>query len=328
MQRFGPASQAWETTQEFPQLWGTRRVGPDLARESGKRSRDWHLAHLWNPRWVVPESNMPPHPWLFDGSPLEPTEEALDLVAYLDSLGRGARLSGVFDRSPSGKLDPAEEARMGIFCDCGIPRAAGPAVVFSTDLPAAELRDSSCAGPPSLPVTASAATDQAAREMGPRRSALLPTPRDLARMRFSDLALSTILWEGVPGSSMPRWHELPANDLRALAAYVRSLEADRAQAKPELSAEEQAGAERLYLANCVVCHGTEKHEGTAAGALAPRPTDFRHERPSLGYAENVLEAGVPGTAMPPWRDRLDARQRTLLARYVGSLYQPAAPPSR
>jgi cbb3-type cytochrome oxidase cytochrome c subunit len=41
---------------EFPQLWGTRRVGPGLARESGKRSRDWHLTHLWNPRWVVPES--------------------------------------------------------------------------------------------------------------------------------------------------------------------------------------------------------------------------------------------------------------------------------
>ena len=314
VQRFGPASRAWETTQEFPQLWGTRRVGPDLARESGKRSRDWHLAHLWNPRWVVPESNMPPHPWLFHGSPLEPTEEALDLVAYLDSLGRGARLSGVFDRSPSGKLDPAEEARMGIFCDCGIPRAAGPAVVFSTDLPAAELARFELRGAAVFARHCIGCHGPGGKGDGPAAVVLLPTPRDLARMRFSDLALSTILWEGVPGSSMPRWHELPANDLRALAAYVRSLEADRAQAKPELSlsAEEQAGAERLYLANCVVCHGTEKHEGTAAGALAPRPTDFRHERPSLGYAENVLEAGVPGTAMPPWRDRLDARQRTLL----------------
>jgi len=84
--RFGPPSQAWETEKEFPQLWGTRRIGPDLARESGKHARDWHLTHLWNPRWVVPESNMPAHPWLFHGSPLEPTLEALDLVAYLTSL--------------------------------------------------------------------------------------------------------------------------------------------------------------------------------------------------------------------------------------------------
>src|SRR5262249_50136742 len=74
VRRFGPASQAWEQEKEFPQLWGTRRIGPDLARESGKRSRDWHLTHLYNPRWVVPQSNMPAHPWLFN-SPLEPTQE-------------------------------------------------------------------------------------------------------------------------------------------------------------------------------------------------------------------------------------------------------------
>ena len=29
--RFGPASQAWESISDAPQLWGTRRVGPDLA---------------------------------------------------------------------------------------------------------------------------------------------------------------------------------------------------------------------------------------------------------------------------------------------------------
>ena len=143
VRRFGPASQAWETQNELPQLWGTRRIGPDLARESGKRTRDWHLTHLWNPRWVVPESNMPPHAWLFDRSPLQPTQEALDLVAYLDSLGRGARLAGTLPRSPGRKLTPAEEQQMGIFCDCAIPRTAGPAVLLSTDLPGAELARSS-----------------------------------------------------------------------------------------------------------------------------------------------------------------------------------------
>jgi len=33
----------------------------------GKRySDEWHKAHLYNPRNVVPESNMPAFPWLFD----------------------------------------------------------------------------------------------------------------------------------------------------------------------------------------------------------------------------------------------------------------------
>ena len=67
--RFGPASQAWESISDAPQLWGTRRVGPDLAREAGRKSRDWQLVHLWNPRHVVPDSVMPGYSWLFDGSP-------------------------------------------------------------------------------------------------------------------------------------------------------------------------------------------------------------------------------------------------------------------
>ena len=38
----------------------------DLARVGGRYSDDWHRAHLYNPRDVVPESNMPAFPWLFD----------------------------------------------------------------------------------------------------------------------------------------------------------------------------------------------------------------------------------------------------------------------
>ncbi len=73
VRRFGPASQAWESDGDAPQMWGTRRVGPDLAREGGRKSRDWQLVHLWNPRHVVPDSVMPGYPWLFDGSPTRPT---------------------------------------------------------------------------------------------------------------------------------------------------------------------------------------------------------------------------------------------------------------
>jgi mono/diheme cytochrome c family protein len=127
---------------------------------------------------------------------------------------------------------------------------------------------------------------------------------------------------------MPGWHELSANDLRSLAAHVRSLEAERPQAnqEPSISAEELGEAEKLYVKNCSKCHGRAgEGEGIAAAALAPRPTDFRQVRPSLAFAEEVLESGVLGTAMPPWRDRLDAAERRLLASYIRSLYQPESP---
>jgi mono/diheme cytochrome c family protein len=319
-------SQAWETENEFPQLWGTRRIGPDLARESGKRTRDWHLTHLWNPRWVVPESNMPPHPWLFDGSPLQPTSEALDLVAYLDSLGRDARLAGTLTAASSGKIDPAEEKRMGIFCDCAIPRTPGSAVLFSTDLPPDELARFELHGAAVFARNCSGCHGPGGKGDGPAALSLLPAPRDLARVQFSDQALSRVLWQGVPGSSMPGWHDLPANDLRGLLAYVRSLKADRSVKKVLLSADELAKAKQIFVTNCAMCHGSQgKGDGTTAASLAPRPTNFWQVRPSLSYAEEVLAGGVPGTAMPPWSTKLDAGQRTMLAHYVRTMYQPVAP---
>ncbi len=329
VRRFGLASQAWETEKEFPQLWGTRRIGPDLARESGKRPRDWHLTHLWNPRWVVPESNMPAHPWLFDSSPLRPTQEALDLVAYLESLGRDARLAGTLERGPGRKMDPAEEERMGVFCDCAIPRTAGPAVLLSTDLPPAELLRFELRGAAVFARHCGGCHGSGGKGDGPAAVSLLPAPRDLTQARFSDAALSRVLWGGARGSSMPGWHELPVNDLRALAAHVRTLEErpPQAEREPVLSAEERGQAELLYATNCVTCHGPRgQGDGTAAGALAPRPTDFGQVRPSLAYAEHVLAEGVPGTAMPPWRSPPVAAQRRLLARYVRTLYQPAPSP--
>src|SRR5438445_11617495 len=97
VRRFGTPTEAWETKYDYPQLWGTRRIGPDLSREFNIHPRDWQLTHLYNPRLVVRDSIMPPYPWLFSGSVNQPTQEAQDLLAYLQSLGRARQLSG-FDQ--------------------------------------------------------------------------------------------------------------------------------------------------------------------------------------------------------------------------------------
>jgi cytochrome c oxidase cbb3-type subunit 2 len=65
-ERYGHYSVAGESVYDHPFQWGSKRTGPDLARVGGRYSDDWHLAHLYNPRDVVPESNMPSYPWLFD----------------------------------------------------------------------------------------------------------------------------------------------------------------------------------------------------------------------------------------------------------------------
>ncbi len=89
--RYGPVSLPGEFQNRLnlPQLFGTRRVGPDLSREAGKKSNDWHYAHLYRPTNVVPQSIMPTYPWFFDEKEgnVVPNKEGKALVAYLQWLG-------------------------------------------------------------------------------------------------------------------------------------------------------------------------------------------------------------------------------------------------
>jgi cytochrome c oxidase cbb3-type subunit 2 len=95
-ERYGHYSVAGESVYEHPFLWGSKRTGPDLARVGNRYSDEWHKAHLFNPRDVVPASNMPPFPWLFENkvdSSLTPKKmEALRKVGvpYTDADIAGA----------------------------------------------------------------------------------------------------------------------------------------------------------------------------------------------------------------------------------------------
>lgn len=82
--RYGPYSLASESAYDRPMLWGSKRTGPDLARVGGKYSDDWHMAHLINPRDVVPSSIMPSYPWLM--RPLD-TRDIQPMLATLAKIG-------------------------------------------------------------------------------------------------------------------------------------------------------------------------------------------------------------------------------------------------
>ncbi|MCG3175695.1 MAG: hypothetical protein MOGMAGMI_00628 [Candidatus Omnitrophica bacterium] len=86
--RWGPVSEAleYQNVLQMPPLFGTRRVGPDLIREAGRRSNDWHVAHFHNPVDVVPTSVMPSYPWFFDKDG-QPNKQGLAIVTYVQWLG-------------------------------------------------------------------------------------------------------------------------------------------------------------------------------------------------------------------------------------------------
>ena len=71
--RYGEYSKAGEFIYDHPYLWGSRRIGPDLARagvKGGKmyKSAAWHYNHMLNPADVNEGSIMPRYPWLIENT--------------------------------------------------------------------------------------------------------------------------------------------------------------------------------------------------------------------------------------------------------------------
>lgn len=62
--RYGAPSTAEESIYDHPFQWGSRRIGPDLARESGKYPDLWHYRHMIDPQSMTPHSIMPTYAWL------------------------------------------------------------------------------------------------------------------------------------------------------------------------------------------------------------------------------------------------------------------------
>ena len=59
--RYGAVSELDDSIFDHPFQWGSRRIGPDLARVGGKYTDVWHYKHMADPREISPGSNMPPY---------------------------------------------------------------------------------------------------------------------------------------------------------------------------------------------------------------------------------------------------------------------------
>ncbi len=73
--RYGDYSRLEESIYDQPFQWGSKRTGPDLAREGGKYPNLWHYQHMIDPRSTSPGSPMPAYRWLKDGR-IDPTKTA------------------------------------------------------------------------------------------------------------------------------------------------------------------------------------------------------------------------------------------------------------
>lgn len=200
-ERYGAVSEAGEYIYDIPQLFGTRRVGPDLSRIGGKYDNNWHYFHILNPRSVVRGSVMPPYPWLFDANE-KPTEEGVALVAYLQRLGKWARKEEV---KPAEGLTFAPLLTKGLF-DKG-----------------KELYEENC----TLCHGEHGDGKGIATEITPPPADFTDTESKYGS-RLEEIF--RIISNGVPGTMMPPWKQLPEMDRWALVYYVKAFSESKIRA--------------------------------------------------------------------------------------------------
>jgi mono/diheme cytochrome c family protein len=323
VKRFGKATLAWETIFDYPQLWGTRRIGPDLSREAGVRSADWQFSHLYAPRTVVADSVMPAFPWLFEGAPDRPNQEGRALLAYLETLGRDRALAG-----PEGEAHARES------CDCSDdenqfafgpgPLNASPSMTWRAgDFPKLALGDlargrivyaqncASCHGPKG-------------EGDGKGAAGLHPKPTNFTEQAYTADSLGFALWNGVSGTAMPAWRELDRADLAAVAEVLRGFHA--AQPEPAIPSEILDLGARVYSDRCAQCHGkTGAGDGPAADQFPIAPTNFRTQRPDIAASLRALRNGIEGTPMAPWAGELSEAELSAVAYYVRTFFAEGAP---
>jgi len=325
------------------------RVGPDLGLEGHRRSDEWQLAHLYAPAAVVRGSRMPASRHLFRPEAGRPTpgREAVDLVAYLQALGRARRDIWAERR----RRDPAV--------------ASPPPTVGELARRGDELYGRHC--------------EPCHGAGGDGRGELAGffsfPPRDFVRGRYrfkstppgqppadADLYRSITLGTGT-GSAMPAFDWLEERDRWALVLRIKEFspalrgkdlraedDADRwwriggtrgrgaaGGANGEMAGEGRRLWESL---GCASCHGasgsgmTRAEAGAdwtdGAGVVVPRSGDLTHACAlRAGASERALERALMfgvGDAMPSYADALpDEAGRGALVAFILSLDRARKP---
>jgi cytochrome c oxidase cbb3-type subunit I/II len=120
--RYGEYSKQNDSVFDHPAQWGSRRIGPDLAREGMNRTPGWHAMHLHDPQLVTSGSVMPDYKWMFETK------------ADFDSIPRRMRAMRALSVPYS-----SEEIAGGI--DAARKQAGEIATAIETEYPIADLND-------------------------------------------------------------------------------------------------------------------------------------------------------------------------------------------
>jgi mono/diheme cytochrome c family protein len=315
--RWGPVSQVGEYAYDAPHLFGTRRIGPDLTRDGGRFGDDWHKAHFFDARIIVPDSIMPKFFWLFEKREDQemPNAEGEALIAFVQNLGmnRGKWRDEFASQIVTGgsaaisttvSLSHGKEVyeKRCLGCHGEKGDGKGEAAAFFTKV---------------LPRDFTSAT----YKFRTTPSGSLPLDGDIYRT----------ITMGVRGTAMPPWYELPEEDRWAVIHFIKTFATDFEDSEPEQplyippapapTMELLArGLELHETFQCAVCHGEDhKGNGPSAEGLTDdlgdpiQPADFTSGIFKVGPLPQdiyrTMMTGLNGTPMPSYDSVLDTEEK-------------------
>ncbi|MDB6174315.1 MAG: cytochrome oxidase Cbb3 [Chthoniobacteraceae bacterium] len=107
--RYGDYSKLGESIYDHPFQWGSKRTGPDLAREGGKYPNSWHFFHMRDPRQISPGSTMPDYPWLF--------RDKTEIAALPNKLAVQRRIGVPYKMMTDAEIQEACATQAGLIAD-------------------------------------------------------------------------------------------------------------------------------------------------------------------------------------------------------------------
>ena len=327
----GPVSQAGDFLYDTPPLLGSERTGPDLTHIGRKRSEQWEIDHMIDPRQFSPMSIMPSFEFLKE-------DELKAIAAYLYEVGDRVPQVRMIPSPPpyAQQADPAAVTMVDVGEDEGIGWPTWRAAGLQRGKEVFIERCLTCHG-------------CAGNGLGTYAGTLIVTPADFKQFPFKTMPEDQWFWhvsEGIQGTVMPPWKAaLNEEDRWNVIRYVRTVFARPAMRDPDegdppadykdltnplpLDQDVLDLGKAVFTRECMVCHGDAgRGEGPYRNGLQPPPPDFGDgsygtvDAPVFDDADYFwrISEGVPWTAMPTWKLRYGEEERWALVHYIRALF--------